>query len=217
MRRMTFIAIAAGLLFAGPAFAGDQDMTQDRLQTRDRLHDGTGDGTPDLVRAQDRLRLHDSATVVLTAEEEGSGTMARERARARTETRERAGEATATGSGAEVRERARFRGCESGDEACMARHEVRNALAEQAGMPEEPAGKGEGERVRATARHAEAERAAYRHAERYMVRERAGEAAAVRHGSGAMAGSGPNATERTQAAETNRNGEVRGPGAGGKP
>lgn len=213
MRVRTFIAIAAGLLMAGPVFAGDMDMTQDRLQTRDRLQDGTGDGTPDLVKAQDRLRLHtDSAEAVLTAEEaEGTGTLAHERVR--TQTRERAGEATPAESGALVRERARFGPCEeAGEAACEAHHAVRNALAEGAGMPAEPPAV-PGEAVRATERHTEAVRAALRHAERHAVREQVGEPARASHGAGPAAG--PAAGEPVEAGETVRSGGMRGPGGVG--
>ena len=189
MRVRTFIAIAAGLLLAGPAFAGDMDMTQDRLQ------DGTGDGTPDLVKAQDRLRLHtDSEEAVLAVEEaEGTGTLAHERVR--TQTRERAGEATPAESGALVRERARFGACEvAGEAACEAHHAVRNALAEGAGMPAEPPAV-PGKAVRAAERHTEAVGAALRHAERHAVREQAGEAARVSHGAGPAAGGASAAPE----------------------
>lgn len=209
MRVRTFIAIAAGLLMAGPVFAGDMDMTQDRLQTRDRLQDGTGDGTPDLVKAQDRLRLHtDSAEAALTAEEaEGTGTLAHERVR--TQTRERAGEATPAESGALVRERARFGGCEATGEApCEAHRAVRNALAEGAGMPAEPPAE-PGKAVRAAERHTGAVGAALRHA----VREQAGEAARVSHGAGPAAGAA--AGEPVEAGETVRSGGMRGPGAVG--
>jgi len=78
------IAIAAGLLLAGPAFAGDQDMTRDQVKDRTQLKDGTGDGTPDRIRDQLQLRDRDATAEaeLAVAEGEESAAAAREQVRA---------------------------------------------------------------------------------------------------------------------------------------
>jgi hypothetical protein len=206
MTKKLSIAIAAGLLLSGPAFADDQDQTRTQTQdaTHDRVQDPAKDQTKDPVRLQDGTAAGLGAQVRVMARDQvkGEGAM---------------------GVGEQVSTLARE----------QARDRVRAALADQAGPPADAAavpgmGTGEGAGDRAADRHqamtrkSEAERAALRHTERTAAREQKGEASATRRGPGAgagghggMTGSGPGAGDCTQAAETTRAGGMRGPGPGG--
>ncbi len=72
------VRIAFQARSGGPAeekTAGDQTITQDRTQTRDRFRDGTGDHDPDRDQYHDRIRDHQGMGGCMGGDCMGSGGM----------------------------------------------------------------------------------------------------------------------------------------------
>ncbi len=194
MTRKLSIAIAAGLLLAGPAFADDQDTTRAKDQTQDQTRDQTQDQTQDKTSA-------------------GIGEQVKVLAKDQTK-----GDAT-NGIGEQVRELARFHGCEQSDSAeCKAHHAVHGALADGAGAPtDRPALPGQATDRGATERNGAmggaAEQAALRHAERAAAGTDTDDMHSNAHRAGH--GDGHGMGDAMQGAETKRSGDAHPMGNGG--
>jgi hypothetical protein len=194
------IAIAAGLLLAGPAFADDQDRT--------RTQDPAQDATQDQARDQDRTKDQTHTSAGIGAEVKK---LAQEQVK---------GDGT-TGVGEQVHTMAQFHGCDvNGSAECKARLAAHEALAEKAGAPTDKpalpsvaADRGQAERSQTRTRTDEAEKAALRHSERMA----AGQDVDDLHSNGHRAGHGDGhgMGDSMQGAETKRGGDAHGMGAGG--
>jgi hypothetical protein len=198
MTRKLSIAIAAGLLLAGPAFADDQDQDKTQDQTRDQAKDGTGTHTSAGIGAQVKVLAKD--------QKPGDGT---------------------NGIGEQVRTMAQLHGCDvNGSAECKARLAAHEALAEKAGsptdkpaLPSAAADRGQTERsqtqtqTQTRTRAQEAEQAAQRHSERMA----AGQDVDDMHSNGHRAGHGDGhgMGDSMQGAETRRSGDAHPMGTGG--
>jgi hypothetical protein len=196
MTRKLSIAIAAGLMLAGPAFAADQDQTR----TKDQAQDQTRDQTKDQAGTHTSAGIGAQVKVLAKDQKPGDGT---------------------NGIGEQVRTMAQSHGCDvNGSAECKARLAAHEALAEKAGsptdkpaLPSAAADRGQMEHSQTRTRAHEAEQAAMRHSER----KAAGQDVDDMHSNGHRAGHGDGhgMGDSMQGAETKRSGDAHPMGTGG--